>query len=282
MHQGTILTKLSAPQLHEIRGKILGIIGYGHIGSQLSVLADSFGMSVIFYDILQIMPLGTAKPVATLEELLSTADYVSLHVPETPETKHMIGEKEIKMMRPGTFLLNASRGTVVDIPALVAALKSGHLAGASVDVFPSEPFSNGPDFKTDLQGCKNVILSPHIGGSTEEAQSSIGVEVAAALVKYINNGTTLGAVNFPEVDLRMPTADGRRTARILNVHHNVPGVLKQINKILSPYHIEKQICESAGPIAYIMVDIVISAALLSSRLKRRLSVANGDAQSNGP
>ncbi|KAJ1561785.1 hypothetical protein HK096_003331, partial [Nowakowskiella sp. JEL0078] len=223
MHDGKY-TKRS-DNSHEVRGKKLGIVGYGHIGSQLSVLADSLGMSVFFFDILKINALGTAIQLPTLEKLLETCDFITLHVPELPSTKNMIGEKEISMMKKGSFLINASRGTIVDIPALAAALKSGHLAGASVDVYPSEPFGNGKNFTTELQGCPNTILSPHIGGSTEEAQSSIGVEVANALVKYINNGTTLGAVNFPEIDLRMPN-EGTKTIRILNIHQNVPGVLK--------------------------------------------------------
>ncbi|KAJ1547861.1 hypothetical protein HK096_010252 [Nowakowskiella sp. JEL0078] len=256
MHNGKY-TKRSENS-HEVRGKKLGIVGYGHIGSQLSVLADSMGMSVYFFDVLQTNALGTAVQLPTLEELLATCDFITLHVPELQSTKNMIGEREISLMKKGSFLINASRGTVVDIPALAAALKSGHLAGAAVDVYPSEPFGNGKNFETELQGCPNTILSPHIGGSTEEAQSSIGVEVANALVKYINNGTTLGAVNFPEVDLRMPV-EGSKTVRILNVHQNVPGVLKQINKNLGEYNIEKQICDSKDTIAYLMADISVDS-----------------------
>ena len=213
-------------------------------------------MIVVFYDILQIMPLGTAKPVNSLTELLETADFVTLHVPETDETKNMITAKEIASMKQGSFLINASRGTVVDIPALVDALKSGHLAGSAVDVYPSEPLTNGPGFLTQLQNCPNTILTPHIGGSTEEAQSSIGIEVGSALNKYINNGTTLGSVNFPEVDLRMPSADSK-TVRLINIHANVPGVLKQINKLLSEYNIEKQICDSKESVAYLMADLAV-------------------------
>jgi D-3-phosphoglycerate dehydrogenase len=209
----------------EIRGKKLGIVGYGHIGSQLSVLADSMGMNVIFYDILPIMPLGTAKPVGSLDELLKTSDFVSLHVPETSETKNMIGKREFNLMKPGSYFINASRGTVVDLTALADALKSGHIAGTAVDVFPSEPLANGPGFMTELQNCPNTILSPHIGGSTEEAQSAIGVEVSNAMSKYINYGSTIGVVNFPEMDLRVPLAD-TKCVRIINCHNNVPGVLK--------------------------------------------------------
>ncbi|KAJ3118658.1 hypothetical protein HDU96_010642 [Phlyctochytrium bullatum] len=244
----------NALNCHEIKGKTLGIVGYGHIGSQLSVLADSFGMSVIFYDILQTMPLGTAKPTASLADMLRQADIVTLHVPETPETKNMIGEKEIALMKKGSYLINASRGTVVDIPSLSAALKSGHLAGAAVDVFPVEPFTNGKNFSTELQGCHNTVLTPHIGGSTEEAQSAIGVEVGSALTKFLQTGSTFGAVNFPEVDLRAPGGK-KKFVRVLNVHQNVPGVLKQINKILSDFNIEKQICDSKGPIGYLVADL---------------------------
>ncbi|KAJ3286434.1 hypothetical protein HK104_009040 [Borealophlyctis nickersoniae] len=254
----------------EIRGKTIGIIGYGHIGAQLSVLADSMGMRVIFYDTLQIMPLGTAQPVGTLDELLSTADFVTLHVPETPETKNMIGAREIGLMQKGSYLINASRGTVVDIPALAAALKSGHLGGAAVDVYPVEPFANGPNFESELKGCPNTILTPHIGGSTEEAQSSIGVEVASALVRYINNGTTLGAVNFPECDVRLPGAN-QETVRVINVHQNVPGVLKQINKVLSEFNIEKQICDSRGSIAYLMADLNLDADTDLQRINDSIS-----------
>ncbi|KAI9105222.1 hypothetical protein DFS34DRAFT_598588 [Phlyctochytrium arcticum] len=254
LHRG--VWNKTSKNCNEIRGKTLGIVGYGHIGAQLSVIADSMGMSVIFYDVLQIMPLGTARPVASLDELLAQADYVSLHVPETDETKNMIGARELGLMKKGAYVLQASRGTVVDIPALAAALRSGHLGGAAVDVYPVEPFANGPNFQSELIGCPNTILSPHIGGSTEEAQSSIGVEVGAALVRYVNAGTTLGAVNFPECDLRAPSADSK-TVRILNVHQNVPGVLKQLNKVLSEFNIEKQICDSRGAIAYFMADLLV-------------------------
>ncbi|KAI8804428.1 hypothetical protein BJ742DRAFT_825241 [Cladochytrium replicatum] len=240
-------------EVHELRGKTLEIVGYGHIGSQLSVLAGAFGIHVIFYDIIQIMPLGTAKQVPSLENLLKTADFVTLHVPETLGTKNMIGEKELAIMKKGSYLINASRGTVVDIPALKHALKSGHLGGAAVDVFPTEPFANGKNFENELQGCDNTILTLHIGGSTEEAQSSIGVEVAAALIKYVSTGSTMAAVNFPEADLRMPTAEDHKTVRILNTHQNVPGVLK----ILSEYNIEKQICDSRDAIGYLMADVSV-------------------------
>lgn len=218
----------------EIRGKTLGIVGYGHIGSQLSVLAESMGMSVIYYDVLTMMGLGTARQVATLDDLLEQADFVSLHVPATPETKDMIGEKQFAKMKKGSYLINNARGTVVDIPALIEASRSGKLAGAAIDVFPNEPAGNGDYFTNDLNpwtkdlvGLKNVILTPHIGGSTEEAQSAIGIEVSTALVRYVNEGTTLGAVNLPEVNLRSLTLEEPNCMRVVYIHKNVPGVLRQ-------------------------------------------------------
>ena len=246
----------------EVRGKTLGIIGYGHIGAQLSVLAESFGMSVIYYDIIPIMPLGTARQVETLNELLGRADFVTLHVPEIPDTIGMMGEAEFAAMKTGSFFINNARGKVVDLPALCTALESGHLAGAAIDVFPKEPGSNGPGFTEDLgqfiprlRKIPNVILTPHIGGSTEEAQRAIGSEVSTALVRYLNYGTTLGAVNFPEVDLRAITTDDERHIRICHVHKNEPGVLRRVNEILGHHNIEKQFSDSKGDIAYLMADI---------------------------
>ncbi|CAG8603940.1 1202_t:CDS:2, partial [Diversispora eburnea] len=255
LHSG-IWHKVSA-NCYEIRGKSLGIIGYGHIGSQLSVLAEAMGMTVYFHDILQLMPLGSAKQVSSLEELLELSDFVTIHVPETEETKNMIGEKEINQMKKASYLINASRGTVVQIPALVKNLKSGHLA--ALDVYPREPGSNGPHFDdqlntwaSELLKCKNVILTPHIGGSTEEAQKSIGIEVSTALYKYINYGTSIGAVNFPEIDLRAIQITEEKKIRILFAHHNVPG---EINEILSDHNVEKQYSDSRGEIAYMMADV---------------------------
>lgn len=225
MHQG-VWNKVSKT-CYEIRGKVLGIVGYGHIGSQLSVLAEAMGMTVYFYDVLQIMPIGQAKPLESLDELLAIADYVTLHVPETEDTKNMIGDHEIQQMKKGAYLLNNARGTVVQIPALTKGLKSGHLAGAAIDVFPKEPASNGPhfDYYPELLACSNLILTPHIGGSTEEAQRMIGIEVSQALTKYINDGTSINAVNFPEVDLRAIREDDN-TVRVLYIHQNIPGVLR--------------------------------------------------------
>lgn len=246
----------------EVRGKTLGIVGYGHIGSQLSVLAESFGLRVLFYDVVNIMPLGSARQVSTLRELLAESDYVTLHVPELPETVNMIGATQLAQMKQGSYLINNARGKVVDIPALVSALKDGHLAGAAIDVFPAEPASNGAPFddqlnswSSTLRSLPNVILSPHIGGSTEEAQRMIGEEVSSALTRYLNFGSTYSSVNFPEVDLRAIDEDASNQLRICHVHNNQPGVLRQVNEILSPYNVEKQHSDSKGDVAYLMVDI---------------------------
>ncbi|KAI7884852.1 hypothetical protein K492DRAFT_204515 [Lichtheimia hyalospora FSU 10163] len=256
MHQG-VWNKVSK-NCYEIRGKVLGIVGYGHIGAQLSVLAESMGLTVYFYDVLQIMPLGTAKQVESLEELLSLSDFVSLHVPELEETKNLIGEREIMgYMKKGSYLLNNARGTVVYLPALAKALQSGHLAGAAADVYPKEPAANGPHFTDypELLKCPNLILTPHIGGSTEEAQRMIGIEVSSALIKFINEGGSLGAVNFPEVDLRAIREDDDKTVRVLYIHQNIPGVLREINEIFADNNVEKQYSDSKGDIAYVMADI---------------------------
>lgn len=219
LHQG-VWNKVSAG-CWEVRGKTLGIVGYGHIGNQLSVLAEAMGMKVIYYDVVNLMSMGTATQVPTLKALLQGADFVTLHVPELPETKNMIGAEELSQMRNGSYLINASRGSVVDIQALADAMKAGKIAGAAIDVYPNEPAGNGPYFTNelnswaeDLRSVKNLILSPHIGGSTEEAQSAIGVEVAEALKNYINEGTTLGAVNLPEVSLRSITSAEQNHVRV--------------------------------------------------------------------
>jgi D-3-phosphoglycerate dehydrogenase len=243
----------SAAGCNEVRHKVLGIIGYGHIGRQLGVLAEALGIRVIFYDIASKLAMGNNSPVATLEELLSQADFVTLHVPATPQTKNMIGPRELGQMKKGSYLLNASRGTVVDIPALAKALESGWLAGAAVDVFPVEPESNKDRFRSELQGLKNVILSPHVGGSTSEAQEAIGREVASSLIKFVNAGVTTGAVNFPQVDL--PHHPG--THRILDVHRNVPGVLGEVNGIVSRLHanIHSQMLATDAQIGYLIMDL---------------------------
>lgn len=246
----------------EIRGKTLGIVGYGHIGSQLSVLAEAFGMRVIFYDIIPIMPLGSARPADSLSALLEQADFVTLHVPESPETMGMIGPEQLAKMKNGAYLINNARGKVVDIPALINALQSKHLAGAALDVYPSEPRQNGPGFNTGLnawadalRALPNVILTPHIGGSTEEAQQMIGEEVSGAISRYLLFGTSVGAVNFPEVDLRAITADQRNFVRVCHIHSNIPGVLRRVNEILSDHNVEKQFSDSKGGVAYLMADI---------------------------
>jgi D-3-phosphoglycerate dehydrogenase len=216
------------------------------------------GMRVIFYDIAPIMPLGMARRAHSLNEVLAEADFVTLHVPETKDTINLIGENQIKLMKDGAYLINASRGSVVDIEALKEALHTRKLAGAAIDVFPEEPESNGP-FSTGLEGLQNLIMTPHIGGSTEEAQKAIGLEVAAKMIKFINEGSSLGSVNFPEVDLRMTeTSSGPFSCRVLNVHNNVPGVLKKINDILADFNIDKQISDSQGPYAYMMADVSTS------------------------
>ncbi len=242
-----------ATNAFEVRGKRLGIIGYGNIGSQLSVLAESLGMDVMFYDVDTKLPLGNARVASSLEELLSTADIVSLHVPETPSTQWMIGASELAMMKPGSHLINASRGTIVDITALAEALRSKHVLGAAIDVFPEEPHGNEDRFVSPLQGFDNVILTPHIGGSTQEAQANIGIEVADKLIRYTRNGSSLSSVNFPEASL--PGHVGHH--RILHIHHNVPGILGHINQIYSDQNINisGQYLQTNDQIGYVVTDI---------------------------
>ena len=242
----------SAQDSQEVRGKTLGIVGYGNIGTQLSTLAEAMGMRVIFYDIADRLRHGNTEPTASLEELLAQSDVVSLHVPETPATAGMIGEAEIRAMKLGAYLINNSRGTVVDIDALAAALRDGHLRGAAVDVFPVEPSSNNERFTSPLQGIPNVILTPHIGGSTEEAQVRIGSEVARKLVDYSDAGTTMGAVNFPQVQLP-PSLAG---ARYMHVHRNVPGILGRLNNVFSSrgVNITAQFLQTDGEIGYVVIE----------------------------
>jgi D-3-phosphoglycerate dehydrogenase len=237
----------------EVRGKTLGIVGYGHIGRQVGVIAEFMGMRVVFYDKATKLPMGNNRPLNTLEECLGEADFVTLHVPGTRETHEMMGPTELAQMKRGSYLLNASRGTVVQIPALVDALKSGHLAGAAIDVFPEEPESNVDTFVSVLQGLPNVILTPHIGGSTLEAQASIGREVATSLIKFINAGATTAAVNFPQVE--QIQAEG--THRILHVHRNVPGVLRDVNRIVSERNanIHSQTLSTDTNIGYLIMDL---------------------------
>lgn len=250
-HEGRWLK--SATGCSEIRGKIVGIIGYGHIGSQVSVLLESLGISVIFHDIVDKLPLGNAQKALNRDELLQRADVVTLHVPDTPETRGMIGKEQIMRMKKGAFLINSSRGKVVDLEALREALDAGHLAGAAIDVFPAEPKVPDSKFSSVLQGSPNVILTPHIGGSTKEAQENIAAYVSDKLVKYVNSGATTGAINFPEVD--MPRVPG--THRILHVHSNVPGVLAKINSVFARrnINIESQILQTKENIGYLIVDV---------------------------
>ena len=237
----------------EARGKTLGIIGYGHIGTQLGIMAENIGMNVEFYDIEDKLTLGNATQVHNLTQLLQRADVISLHVPETPQTKNLIGSAEISVMKQGSILINASRGTVVDIDALAEALRDKKISGAAIDVFPVEPKSNDEEFISPLREFDNVILTPHIGGSTQEAQENIGIEVAGKLAKYSDNGSTITAVNFPEVSL--PELANR--SRLLHVHHNRPGVLTQINQAFAQHgiNIAAQYLQTDEAIGYVVIDV---------------------------
>ncbi|MGJ4895565.1 phosphoglycerate dehydrogenase [Bradyrhizobium oligotrophicum] len=242
----------SANGSREVRGKTLGIIGYGNIGSQLSNLAEAMGMRVIFFDLTDKLRHGNTEPVESLDELLAMSDVVSLHVPETPATANMIGERQIRHMKDGAYLINNSRGTVVDIDALASALREGKLSGAAVDVFPVEPASNADPFVSPLQGLPNVILTPHVGGSTEEAQDRIGGEVARKLIDYSDVGSTFGAVNFPQVQLpARPTG-----TRFIHVHRNVPGVLRQVNEAVSRHNINilAQYLQTDPEVGYVVLE----------------------------
>lgn len=248
----------SATYSHEVRGKTLGIVGYGNIGSQLSYLAEAMGMRVIFYDHTDKLRHGNTEPTVSLRELLAHSDVVSLHVPETPATHGMIGRAEIAAMKPGAYLINNSRGTVVDLDALAEALRAGKLRGAAIDVFPVEPGSNSERFMTPLQGLDNVILTPHIGGSTEEAQERIGTEVARKLVDYSDTGSTVGAVNFPQVQLPARALG----TRFIQVQRNLPGMLGRLNEVLARHsvNIAAQYYETHADIGYVVLDADASAA----------------------
>ncbi len=256
----------SAKNSHEVRGKTLGIIGYGHIGSQVSVLAEALGMKVQYFDIIRKLPLGNSVSTDSMQELLKTSDFVTLHVPETEQTKNLITEKELSLMKQGSFLLNLSRGTVVDIPSLANALREKQIQGAAIDVYPEEPKSNDEEFISELRGLENVILTPHIGGSTEEAQENIGLEVSDSLIRFLKMGTTVGTVNFPNVEM----AGTEGTHRILNVHKNVPGVLSEINKIVSDIgaNIQSQNLSTSTKIGYLIMDVEKSNA---KELKEKIS-----------
>ena len=260
LHNGT-WNKVSAG-CWEVRGKTLGIVGYGHIGSQLSVLAEQMGMDVIYYDVVPLMGMGTSKQIDSLPKLLAQADFVTVHVPELEDTQNMFSTEQFAQMKQGSYLINNARGTVVDIPALIDAMRTGKLAGAALDVYPNEPGGNGDYFNADLntwaadlRTLKNLILSPHIGGSTEEAQSAIGIEVSNFLVHYINEGSTQSSVNMPEVRLRSLTIDEPNHARVIYIHKNVPGVLRRVNNILADHNIDKQMTDSRGDVAYLMADV---------------------------
>ncbi|ASK54493.1 D-3-phosphoglycerate dehydrogenase [Vibrio tarriae] len=250
-HRG--IWKKSADNSYEARGKRLGIIGYGHIGTQLGIIAENLGMHVYFYDIESKLSLGNATQVHTLSELLNKCDVISLHVPETAGTKNMMGAEEFARMKPGAIFINAARGTVVDIPALCNALESGHIAGAAIDVFPEEPASNKEPFESPLMKFDNVILTPHVGGSTQEAQENIGIEVAGKLAKYSDNGSTLSSVNFPEVSL----PEHRSCSRLLHIHSNRPGILTQINTIFAEegINIAAQYLQTTAEIGYVVIDV---------------------------
>ena len=256
-HRG--IWEKSAANAYEIRGKKLGIVGYGHIGTQLGIMAESLGMQVLYYDIEHKLPLGNASPVGSLHELLSGVDVVSLHVPETPQTQNMIGARELALMPKAGYLINASRGTVVDIDALVGALESEHLHGAAVDVFPIEPKSNDDEFVSALRAFDNVILTPHIGGSTQEAQENIALEVAGKLIKYSDNGSTMTAVNFPQAAI----PDHYDKRRILHIHQNLPGVLEKINRVFSDrgVNIASQYLQTSRSIGYVVMDVELEDAM---------------------
>jgi D-3-phosphoglycerate dehydrogenase len=250
-HRGQWLK--SASNAFEIRGKRLGIIGYGNIGMQLGVLAEGLGMQVQFFDVVNKLPLGNARQVPSLNQLLANSDVISLHVPETGSTRNLIGARQIEQMQPGAIVINASRGTVVDIDALAAGLESGHLGGAGIDVFPVEPRSNDDEFISPLRRYDNTFLTPHIGGSTVEAQENIGMEVAEKLARYSDNGTSTSSVNFPEVAL--PEHAGSH--RLLHIHHNVPGVMSAINAVFSEnnLNITAQFLQTNELLGYVVIDV---------------------------
>lgn len=262
----------SAAGSYEVRGKCLGIVGYGHIGTQVGLLAESLGMQVVYHDVETKLALGNARAMHSLDALLEIADVVTLHVPETQQTHRMIGARELGRMKPGAQLINASRGSVVEIDALVEALKSRHLGGAGMDVFPVEPKGAGEEFVSPLRGMDNVLLTPHVGGSTEEAQQNIGTEVAEKLIKYSNNGSTLSAVNFPEVSL----PEHRGQHRLLHIHRNQPGVLSAINAVFSEQRINVagQYLQTNPSIGYVVMDVE-GERKASLNLRKRLDHVPG-------
>jgi len=258
---------------HEVRGKCLGIVGYGHIGTQVGLLAEALGMRVAYHDIETKLALGNAQAAPSLDALLETADVVTLHVPETAQTYRMIGAEQLARMKPGAHLINAARGTVVDVDALVEALESKRLAGAALDVFPMEPKANDEEFISPLRRFDNVLLTPHVGGSTEEAQQNIGLEVASKLIRYSNNGSTVSSVNFPEVTL--PEHPGKH--RLLHIHRNQPGVLSELNAIFSELRINVagQYLQTNPRIGYVVMDVDTHGRSETRQLKQRLSEVAG-------
>ncbi|MDE3156530.1 MAG: phosphoglycerate dehydrogenase [Acidobacteriota bacterium] len=270
-HRG--VWRKSAEGAHEARGKVLGIVGYGHIGTQVGLLAESLGMQVVFHDIRTKLALGNARPTRSLDELLESADVVTLHVPDTPETRAMIGAGAIARMRRGAALINASRGTVVDVEALAAALESGHLSGAAIDVFPAEPQSSREAFESPLRRFDQVLLTPHVGGSTEEAQQNIAIEVAEKLIRYSDNGSTLSSVNFPEVAL--PEHAGKH--RVLHIHRNQAGMLARINDVFSRrgINVSAQYLQTSPRIGYVVIDVELDDRIDMDLILRELSAING-------
>ncbi|WP_028357413.1 phosphoglycerate dehydrogenase [Brackiella oedipodis] len=246
----------SAEGSYEVRGKTLGIIGYGHIGTQIGILAEALGLNVYYYDIEDKLPLGNAKPIARLQDLLECSDFVTLHVPQDPSTKNLMSAERIDQMKHGAHLINASRGNVVDLDALAIAIEEGRIKGAAIDVFPVEPKANGEEFQSPLRKFDQVILTPHVGGSTQEAQANIGIEVANKLVKYSDTGSTLSAVNFPEVSLSESVDP--QTHRYIHIHKNQPGVLSAINQVFvkEGINIQGQYLQTDAKIGYVVFDVI--------------------------
>lgn len=270
-HRGQWLK--TATGSREARGKTLGIVGYGHIGTQVGVLAESLGMQVVFHDTETRLALGNARQAQSLDELLEVADVITLHVPETAATFHMVAGAQLGRTKPGAGLINASRGTVVDLDALAVSLESRRLSGAAIDVFPAEPKSATQEFHSPLRGMDNVLLTPHIGGSTEEAQENIGIEVASKLIKYSNNGSTLGAVNFPEVSL--PEHPGKH--RVLHIHRNQPGVLSAINAVFSEeaINIAGEYLQTDAKVGYVVIDVETDERAETVSIRRKLELVPG-------
>ncbi len=271
VHRG-VWRKL-AEGAHEARGRVLGIVGYGHIGTQVGLLAEAFGMKVLYYDIETKLALGNAQPVSSLEQLLERSDVVTLHVPETPRTAGMIGSAQLERMQKGSALINASRGTVVDLEALAGALERGHLSGAAVDVYPVEPKANDEPFHSPLLRFDNVLLTPHVAGSTLEAQQSIGVEVAEKLVRYSDNGSSLTSVNFPEVTL--PEQEGRH--RLLHIHRNQPGVLARLNDVFSRHqvNVSGEYLRTSERIGYVVIDFDPGTEVDTPAMKKEIEAIDG-------